>query len=530
MSACVSVASPSQSAVLPSHYLHTLQVLTTESREVTASVLRLLRTGSSLCTPQDLLEVLISEEEIRRKSREALCAQLVTAGRAQIDSIFELEIRLEHLKKQLTAQQTLKSRKTDQGSVQHYDLSVCINSLKAILDNGWRVHTTHQANTVLQSKTRALVAVVGMHNAGKTHLLSKLMSAKLPSGSLAGLGFKCVDMDTSTALVLVDTAGLYKPLRLPEAGSDQEAMELLVSDIVLSLSDYFLCVVGNWTSIEQRFLQKVAISLASVPNRVFREVIVIHNLKEVTDAETLQSVWTRQIADIAGTPQHTEVAAVNPCSGKVESRGVMWAKSEQCRHVCLVNDYCELGDRVNPWALALIKVWLKGIVVAVDRDKSVLERFILATEQKLSLFYRQSVTVTLRESSSTEAILLGQIQPLSQLQTTDLLLASSFHDQSILSFSPAFDILKSDRHFQVCIDLPGVSLCDVKLSRLSTVTVVRGRKADLGKGTCLQRERARGEFVLSFSVPQEYEKRWSDVRMSKGVLTLSYLKDTSSNL
>ena len=525
MSACVSVA---PSTVLPSHYLHTLQVLTTESREVAASVLRLLRTGSSLCTPQDLLEVLISEEEIRRKSREALCAELVATGKAQIDSLSEMEIRLEHLKKQLTAQQVLKSRKTNQGSVQ-YDLTICTNSLKAMLDPGWPVHTTRQSNTVAQSKDRALVAVVGMHNAGKTHLLSKLMAAQLPSGSTPGLGFKCVDMDMGTGLVLIDTAGLYKPLGV--AGSKQEAMELLVNDIVLSLSDYFLCVVGNWTSIEQRFLQKVATSLASAPNRVFREVIVVHNLKEVTDAETLQAVWTRQIADIAGTAQHTQIAAVNPCSGKVETRGVFWAKSEQCRHVCLVDDYSELGDRVNPWTVALIKAWLKAIVVAVDRDKSVLERFVLTTEQKLSLFYRQTVNVTLREKSATEAVLTGKIQPTTQLQTTDFLLASSAaHDQSILSFSPAIDILQSDCHFQVCIDLPGVSLCDITLSRLNTVTVVRGRKSDLGKGTCLQSERTRGEFVVSFSVPQEYEKRWSNICLSKGVLTLLYPKDTSNNL
>ena len=72
--------------------------------------------------------------------------------------------------------------------------------------------------------------------------------------------------------------------------------ELFTLDIIFDLSDYFICVVNgescvlccpflmravcdvDFTSLDQRYLDKLTRSLQN-STKVFREVIVVHNLK-----------------------------------------------------------------------------------------------------------------------------------------------------------------------------------------------------------------------------------------------------------
>ena len=75
-----------------------------------------------------------------------------------------------------------------------------------------------------------------------------------------GLSFKNVDVDLGTKLVLLDTAGTgtfyfkgsYSPVRVLTELSviEKEATELFLLDLVFDLSDYFICVVNDFTSLD----------------------------------------------------------------------------------------------------------------------------------------------------------------------------------------------------------------------------------------------------------------------------------------
>ena len=62
-------------------------------------------------------------------------------------------------------------------------------------------------------------------------------------------------------------------------------------DLVFEISDYFICVVNDFTSLDQRYLDKLQRNLQNSPSKTFREIIVIHNLKEVESQEILEHVW-----------------------------------------------------------------------------------------------------------------------------------------------------------------------------------------------------------------------------------------------
>mgnify|MGYP003334892148 CR=1 FL=1 len=60
--------------------------------------------------------------------------------------------------------------------------------------------------------------------------------------------------------------------------------EHFIQDVIFELADYFLCVVNDFTSLDQRYLDKLTRNLQS-SKKDFREVIVVHNCKEVIDEE-----------------------------------------------------------------------------------------------------------------------------------------------------------------------------------------------------------------------------------------------------
>lgn len=133
-------------------------------------------------------------------------------------------------------------------------------------------------------------------------------------------------MDTGTNLILLDTAGSYSPVKVINEFSvaEKEATELFLLDMVFEISDYFICVVNDFTSLDQRFLDKITRSLQNSSTKSFREVIVVHNLKDVEDREVMNHIWETQVTQIygSGSIQSTKVAAIASATGKLTEKTV----------------------------------------------------------------------------------------------------------------------------------------------------------------------------------------------------------------
>lgn len=148
----------------------------------------------------------------------------------------------------------------------------------------------------------AVVAVLGLYDKGKTFLLNHLTESKLPSGkkvATKGLSFKHVELDGGSEFILLDSEGSYSPVKVTDELSvvEKEATEHFLQELIFEMSDYFLCVVNDFTSLDQRYLDKLTRNLQN-SNKDFREVIVVHNCKEVIDEDTLRHVWETQVIEI----------------------------------------------------------------------------------------------------------------------------------------------------------------------------------------------------------------------------------------
>ena len=96
------------------------------------------------------------------------------------------------------------------------------------------------------------------------------------------------------------------------------------------------------------------------------------------------------------------------------------------------------------------------------------------------------------------------------------------------SFTPSIDVVQS-KLYTIIMDVPGMTAEDIRLSRQNVTTIVKGMRTqpypELQVQKVERQERTYGEFTQTFTVPQEYERRWHSVTVQKGVLRICFKPD-----
>lgn len=99
-----------------------------------------------------------------------------------------------------------------------------------------------------------------------------------------------------------------------------------------------------------------------------------------------------------------------------------------------------------------------------------------------------------------------------------------FEPQRILA--PA-DIVETENHYQVKVDLPGVDpkSINVQLEKdVLTLTAERHAEARGEKDSVLRVERVHGQFIRSFALPQDVDAQKIDAKFEHGVLAVTLPK------
>jgi HSP20 family molecular chaperone IbpA len=568
-----------------------INILTQEEEQITNSFANLINPYMTKQDQLDLIEALSLEFKIRNKEKQSIVQKLMERDKEKSVRILQLERQLQSVNIELQDLRSVMERRSkrlagnfiDPGAeIDVYDWVVDIGLLTDITKDGWIVEFSDkfwnsleedQKNQLLRSleteehkesnylntsfidpelyerKTGpgawegAVVAVVGLYDKGKTFLLNNITESKLPSGkkvNTKGLSFRHVNMDSGTKLILLDTAGSYSPVKVVSEFSvaEKEATELFLLDLVFELSDYFIFVVNDFTSLDQRFLDKITRGLQYSSSKNFREVIVVHNLKEVDSVDVINHLWETQVTQIygSGSVMKTRVAAINPTNNQLEEKDVSWFKTEFSRHICLANADSETGMNINPFAFSLLKYWLKAVFVPVNRPISVVETVISFTKLKLSSYFKYPVSVELQDGSHylQKKIVCQNLSHAENPKIPQFTIDSSgFIMSRPDSFLPAVDIVQ-DGMYYIYMDIPGLSKEDIILSRQNVITIVQGKRKKPysleGESAVIKQERKYGDFAISFRIPEQYERRWSSFEVENGVLVIKYKRDQDEEL
>mmetsp|Transcript_36127 Transcript_36127/g.95126 ORF Transcript_36127/g.95126 Transcript_36127/m.95126 type:complete len:113 (-) Transcript_36127:418-756(-) len=96
------------------------------------------------------------------------------------------------------------------------------------------------------------------------------------------------------------------------------------------------------------------------------------------------------------------------------------------------------------------------------------------------------------------------------------------------NWQPAMDLHLGRTEFVVVVDLPGLKVSDVKISRSGDRIMICGsRRAPYDSSAVdIQRgERRYGSFNISVQLPERYLRKWQACSLLKGVLRITFPVD-----
>ena len=204
-----------------------------------------------------------------------------------------------------------------------YDVIIDINSIYSLRNEGWEIKynkiTKEKYQKIIGEQT-IKIGVIGINNVGKSYLLSKIIQGEIPTGysiETKGISIKYSqgEKGEEEGICILDSAGFETPLlnenksnennetekeeiekeeenkdkleniiKLDEIedelSRDKAQTERFIEQLIISLSDMIILVVGKLTRTEQRLITRIKnLSKKNEKNKI-KSIIIVHNLSQ----------------------------------------------------------------------------------------------------------------------------------------------------------------------------------------------------------------------------------------------------------
>ena len=158
---------------------------------------------------------------------------------------------------------------------------------------------------IMKSESVRIIAIVGLFEKGKTWLINKLFGVNLPSGTLHetdGLSFLWIP---ERRMLLIDSAGVQCPVSycapsgagseesVDDALFDAKSSESFLFEMISRVASHMVFVVTSFTSMEQQYVEMLRRKY--VARGVHKELIVVHNMLNVSNPDVAQQVFEKQV-------------------------------------------------------------------------------------------------------------------------------------------------------------------------------------------------------------------------------------------
>ncbi|CAE7712997.1 unnamed protein product, partial [Symbiodinium sp. CCMP2456] len=188
-----------------------------------------------------------------------------------------------------------------------YDVVLPFNSLAKFLETR-HISLLQKEESELdigKKQSVRVIAIVGLFEKGKTWLINRLFGINLPSGTLHetdGLSFLWIP---ERRMLLIDSAGVQSPVSycaqtgagneqsVDDALFDAKSTESFLFDMISRMASHMVFVVNSFTSLEQQYVEMLRRKY--VARQVHKELIVVHNMLNVKDAEVAPQLFEKQV-------------------------------------------------------------------------------------------------------------------------------------------------------------------------------------------------------------------------------------------
>ena len=245
------------------------------------------------------------------------------------------------------------------------------------------------------------IGVLGLNNVGKSYLLSKIVKSDIPSGhsiETKGISIKYSREENSNeekGICIIDSAGFETPLLKgakknreeeksindnnksdisknnksnelenaikydieDELSRDKAQTERFIEQLIISLSDMIILVIGKLTRTEQRLITRIKNMAKKNEKQKIKSIIIIHNLAQYhkkIEVENHIEQYLKKSATFELTDQN--VIGINNYSDRMYFVEKSDESEEiQVFHYIMAKEGTEAGDYYNNLTMELIK-------------------------------------------------------------------------------------------------------------------------------------------------------------------------------
>ena len=284
----------------------------------------------------------------------------------------------------------------------YYDLVIDINSINSLKNEGWEIKYNKERKEIYHkiiNEETLKIGVLGLNNVGKSYLLSKMVRVEIPTGysiETKGISIKYSQQDKGEekGICILDSAGFESPLlknekyfenisdnkilngkeyengyeneldyylkynkKKEELSRDKTQTERFIEQLIISLSDMIILVIGKLTRTEQKLINRIKdLSKKNDINKI-NSIIIVHNLAQynkIIEVEKHISQYLTQSAtfelikkDVIGIDEYNDRYYFVEKSENQEDINVY--------HYIMAKEGTEAGDYYNNLTMELIK-------------------------------------------------------------------------------------------------------------------------------------------------------------------------------
>ena len=279
----------------------------------------------------------------------------------------------------------------------YYDVIVDISSFKSLKKEGWEIKYNKEKKETYKrilSEETIKIGVLGINNVGKSFLLSKIVKIDIPTGysiETKGISIKySKDKGEVNGICILDSAGFETPLLIEDhtkdLGSigeteekedkkdsienalkyneiednlarDKAQTEYFIEQLIISLSDIIILVVGKLTRTEQKLITQIKNLVNRNDKNKISSIIIIHNLAQYHSKEEVENHISQYLKRSA-TFKLLERKVIG--IEKYSDRSYFVEKTEENEdleifHYIMAKEGTEAGNYYNELTLELIK-------------------------------------------------------------------------------------------------------------------------------------------------------------------------------
>ena len=266
-----------------------------------------------------------------------------------------------------------------------YDVIIEIDSINKLVKSGWKINYNEKRKEsyekIIKEETLK-IGVLGLNNVGKSYILGLLVNQNVPSGysvETKGISIKYID---EKKLCLLDSAGIDTPLvneelndgedsklyeennnknivdqnisvmeKLLEISKDKSQTERFIEELVISLSDMLILVVGKLTRREQNYITRIKNIANGKENNQFKSIVIIHNLSHFCEESEIDNHINTILKNSATFKLNKkDVLGIDEYSGRI-----FYTENDGTDHLIMARENSNAAKKYNDLTVKLIK-------------------------------------------------------------------------------------------------------------------------------------------------------------------------------